>query len=66
MALMMFTSSNILIKQASLLIVGPGTVDSVWSQRLLKVALSSDKPLVVDAGALRYLAKYKLKNQIGY
>lgn len=47
-----------LIDKASVLAVGPGTIDSPWAIEMISTALSSQKPMVVDAGALRYLAAH--------
>ncbi len=46
-----------LLNSASAVVVGPGLTDSSWSQNMLDAALQSTAQKVVDAGALRLLAK---------
>ncbi len=45
-----------LIKQASVLVIGPGLGTDAYAKQLLKEALTSNKPLVVDADALNLLS----------
>jgi NAD(P)H-hydrate epimerase len=44
------------IDAADVLVVGPGLGRSVWSERLAGAMLAVDKPLVLDADGLNYLA----------
>lgn len=44
------------LEAADVLVVGPGLGQSDWSRYLLNKALSTDKPMVVDADALNLLA----------
>ncbi|MCP5416392.1 MAG: NAD(P)H-hydrate dehydratase [Chromatiaceae bacterium] len=50
-----------LIDKASVIAVGPGLGQSLWSRELLGAALNADVPLVVDADALNLLAGESLK-----
>ncbi len=45
-----------LLLNASVIVVGPGLTDSVWSHNLMACALQSSLPKVLDAGALRLLS----------
>ncbi|HVN42849.1 MAG TPA: NAD(P)H-hydrate dehydratase, partial [Steroidobacteraceae bacterium] len=44
------------IERATVLAVGPGLGQSAWAQELLRAALASRRPLIVDADALNLLA----------
>ncbi|HXH01091.1 MAG TPA: NAD(P)H-hydrate dehydratase, partial [Xanthomonadaceae bacterium] len=44
------------IRQADVLVVGPGLGQDIWGRLLLESALASAKPLVLDADALNLLA----------
>ncbi|MDO6564845.1 NAD(P)H-hydrate dehydratase [Amphritea sp. 1_MG-2023] len=44
-----------LLERASVLVVGPGLGRHAWGEQLLRIALQSDKPLVLDADALNLL-----------
>jgi len=46
-----------LFERASCIVLGPGLGDSRWSTDLLKAALATDLPMVLDASALPLLAK---------
>ncbi|HED33605.1 MAG TPA: NAD(P)H-hydrate dehydratase [Gammaproteobacteria bacterium] len=46
-----------LLSSASAVVVGPGLTESPWSRNILDAALQSAVPKVVDAGALRLIAK---------
>ena len=48
---------EVLIEQCSVIAVGPGLGSSRWSYELLQAALSSGKPIVIDADALNLIAK---------
>lgn len=45
-----------LARQASVIAIGPGLGQDEWAQTLWRAVLASDRPLVVDADALRCLA----------
>jgi NAD(P)H-hydrate epimerase len=47
------------IDAADVLVVGPGLGRSVWSERLAAALLAVDKPLVLDADGLNYLAAHR-------
>jgi len=44
-----------LLSKVSVIVVGPGLSDSMWSHNLMACALQSSAPKVLDAGALRLL-----------
>lgn len=46
-----------LFKRASVVVIGPGLGNSAWSAWLWQQAIAQDKPLIIDAGALDYLAQ---------
>lgn len=46
-----------LLKQADVVVVGPGLGQSLWGRLLLKAVLKNTCPLVLDADALNLLAK---------
>ncbi|MDX3773949.1 NAD(P)H-hydrate dehydratase [Chromatiaceae bacterium AAb-1] len=52
--------SRELINRATVIIAGPGLGHDNWGQALLAQALTTDKPLVLDADALNYLASLPL------
>lgn len=45
-----------LINNATVIVIGPGLGQGVWSSQLLKAALASALPMVVDADALNLIA----------
>lgn len=47
----------ILIKQAAVVIVGPGLGQGDWSQKVLEIVLAADVPKVIDADALNIIAE---------
>lgn len=47
-----------LLAQASVCVIGPGLGNSEWAVRLFLAAITSQLPMVIDASALRLLAKY--------
>jgi len=51
-----------LLKQVTVVIIGPGLGQSEWSQSLLACVLETSLPLVVDADALNLLAKEPEQN----
>lgn len=57
------TSANdldALLSKATLCILGPGLGEDEWAQQLFSKIISTSLPLVVDASALRLLAKTKI------
>jgi len=46
-----------LAARCDVLVVGPGMGDDDWSQRMCEAALASSRPVLIDAGALRWLAQ---------
>lgn len=57
------TSANdldALLSKATLCILGPGLGEDEWAQQLFSKTVSTSRPLVVDASALRLLAKAKI------
>lgn len=50
-----------LINRANVIVLGPGLGQSVWSKKLFKTVLSSNKPKVIDADGLNLLAKSAVK-----
>jgi len=58
-----------LIKKADIILIGPGMIDSWWSQQLLDYCfineegskLCNDLPMVIDAGAFFRIKKLKIK-----
>ena len=46
-----------LAARCDVLVVGPGMGDDDWSQRMCVAALASGRPVLLDAGALRWLAQ---------
>jgi len=49
-----------LLNKATVVVVGPGLGQSLWSKKMLKTVLQSAHPLVVDADALNLLAAQPL------
>ena len=45
-----------LLHKASVIAIGPGLGQSPWAQNLLRIAMDSGKPMVMDADALNLLA----------
>ncbi len=45
-----------LMNRVSVIVIGPGLGVGAWGQRLLRMVLESDRPLVLDADALNLLA----------
>lgn len=56
------TELDTLIKHADVLVIGPGLGNSPWALMLLKAAWHSDKPIIIDAGALDYLKAHPRNN----
>lgn len=52
-----------LLGRATVVAVGPGMVENGWSTGLLAKVLESDRPKVVDAGALRLLAQKEVRRE---
>jgi len=53
---------NVLIKKASVIVIGPGMGQSSWSEMLFDTAFChQDKVKVIDADALNFLAKKELQ-----
>jgi hydroxyethylthiazole kinase-like uncharacterized protein yjeF len=52
-----------LLAAASLCVIGPGLGLSAWGRRLFLAAMDAKLPMVVDASALRLLAKYPTSNE---
>lgn len=52
-----------LLARCTVIVIGPGLGLSGWSRGLLKLALITDKPKVVDADALNLLAKNPLARE---
>ncbi|PJD93317.1 MAG: NAD(P)H-hydrate dehydratase [Legionella sp.] len=57
-----------LLQQATVIVLGPGLGQSAWSKRLFQAILNSDRPMVIDADGLNWLARHphisKSKNWI--
>jgi len=49
-----------LTKQADVVVVGPGLGRDTWGRAIAKALLGIEKPLLVDADALNYLAGHRL------
>ena len=47
-------SLQTLLKKASVLIIGPGLGQSLWSRKMLNCALKADIPSIIDADAVSY------------
>lgn len=53
-----------LLKNKTVIVIGPGLGQDAWSQEMLEVALTANLPMVVDADALNMLADTEdLKNE---
>lgn len=50
-----------LMKKADVIIAGPGMGEGVWAHKLLKTIFASEKPLVIDADGLNFLAKHPMQ-----
>lgn len=50
-----------LIDKATTIALGPGLVDSEFSNQIMEIAIMSHKTMVVDAGALRWLSNHPQK-----
>lgn len=53
---------ELLLTQATVIIIGPGMGQSDWAKKLLDKTLQVKKPLIVDADGLNLLAKKPRKN----
>jgi NAD(P)H-hydrate epimerase len=53
----------ILLKKASVVVIGPGLGQSDWAQQLFNKTVSSAKPMIIDADGLNLLAKTVSTNQ---
>jgi hydroxyethylthiazole kinase-like uncharacterized protein yjeF len=51
-----------LLPKATVIILGPGMVESTWSQRCYQVAKEAKVPMIIDAGALTFLSKKQEEN----
>ncbi len=47
-----------LLANASIVVIGPGLGESEWAQSLFQAAVAAQLPLVIDASALRMLARF--------
>jgi NAD(P)H-hydrate epimerase len=50
-----------LLKKASVLIIGPGLGQSLWSRKMLNCALKADIPSILDADALNLIAREQIQ-----
>jgi len=50
-----------LVKKASVLIIGPGLGQSLWSRKMLNCALKADIPSILDADALNLIAREQIQ-----
>ena len=50
-----------LLEQTDVIVVGPGLGSDNWSVEVLKKILTSELPMVVDADALRFVAKKEMR-----
>jgi NAD(P)H-hydrate epimerase len=50
-----------LLKKASVLIIGPGLGQSLWSRKMLNCALKADIPSILDADALNLVAREQIQ-----
>lgn len=55
---------DVLLKRASVLVVGPGLGRSPWSEQLLQQAINSGLPMVLDADALNMTAEGRIAPDI--
>ena len=51
-----------LLNKATVIVIGPGLGQTLWSRQMLELAFHSAKPLVVDADALNLLAQAPCNN----
>ena len=51
-----------LLARASAVVVGPGLGRAPWGERLIRLALATGKPTVIDADGLRWLAELGLRS----
>ncbi len=49
-----------LLQSADVVVIGPGLGQSTWSEQLLRVALTANRPTVVDADALNMLSEGRI------
>ena len=54
-------SLQTLLKKASILIIGPGLGQSLWSRKMLNCALKADIPSILDADALNLIARNQIQ-----
>ena len=54
-------SLQTLLKKASVLIIGPGLGQSLWSRKMLNCALKADIPSILDADALNLVARNQIQ-----
>ena len=54
-------SLQTLVKKASVLIIGPGLGQSLWSRKMLNCALKADIPSILDADALNLIARDQIQ-----
>ena len=54
-------SLQTLVKKASVLIIGPGLGQSLWSRKMLNCALKADIPSILDADALNLVARDQIQ-----
>ena len=54
-------SLQTLLKKASVLIIGPGLGQSLWSRKMLNCALKADIPSILDADALNLVARDQIQ-----
>ncbi len=52
---------QVLLKKASVLIIGPGLGQSLWSRKMLNCALKADIPSILDADALNLIAREQIQ-----
>lgn len=55
-----------LLNAASVIAIGPGLGTKSWGQALMVQALATDKPMLLDADALNFLAGLSQQQQAGY
>ncbi len=53
-----------LIRNATVLVIGPGLTNSVWSQHIINSVKNSTLPKVIDAGALDHIAEFELTQTV--
>lgn len=51
-----------LLERATVVVIGPGLGRSLWSEALFKMAIAANKPMLIDADGLFWLADYHLSN----